>query len=405
MKIDSPIMNTYKQLPIQFEKGHGCWLQDKGSVPYLDTSAGLAVTSLGHNHPKINAAVYAQAKKLFHVSNQYYIEQQYQLAERLCEMSGLDQAFFCNSGAEANESAIKLARLYARTQGVSNPVIITMQYGFHGRTMGNISQALHNLNTYQFAPLLPGFISLPFNDLSILKICLENNPEVIAVMLEPIQGEAGVIVPSNDYLKEVRKLCDKHRALMILDEVQTGLGRTGEYFAFQHDSIEPDIMTLAKGLANGLPIGVCLAQKEVSRLFEPGLHGSTFGGNPLCCAVGLAVCNVIGQSAFLKHVRETGNYLLAQLKREFGLVKEVIDIRGQGLMIALECQFDCTLLPERALTHGILINVVQQRIIRLTPPLIITKEQCDFLVEKLSNTLQPLIRNRLKEKETLIEAF
>ena len=403
MKVDTPIMNTYKQLSIQFEKGYGCWLQDKHSIPYLDASAGLAVTNLGHNHAKINAAIQSQAKKLFHVSNQYYIEQQYRLAERLCDMSGLDQVFFCNSGAEANEAAIKLARLYGRKRRITNPVIITMRHGFHGRTMANISQALHNLDTYRFAPLLPGFISVPFNDLSILERCVLDNPSVVAIMLEPIQGEAGIVIPSQSYLKGIRELCDKHQILMVLDEVQTGLGRTGKCFAFQHEKAKPDIMTLAKGLANGLPIGVCLARKEVSQLFEPGMHGSTFGGNPLCCAVGLAVCNVIDDTKFLTQVSETGDYLLAQLKREFQALEDIKEIRGKGLMIAIECQFNCTAIPEMALKYGLLINVVQQRIIRLTPPLIITKQQCDFLVEQLASIMQRCQRNSFKQTEELME--
>lgn len=387
MKTISSLMPNYRRLPIEFDKGHGCWLQDNTSMPFLDANAGLGVINLGYNHPDIQRSMLKQAKKLFHVSNQYYIRQQEELAETLCQLSGLDSAYFCNSGSEANEVAIKLARLHARKQKIMNPIILTMRFGCHGSTMANVSQAFHDVNSYQFAPLLPGFVSVTYNDPQSLKHALIHHPNVVAVILEPIQGEAGVIIPDDNYLKEVRRICDQFNVLMVLDEVLTGCGRTGKFFAFEHLDIQPDIVTLAKGLGNGLPIGACLASKEVGELLTSGMHNSTFGGNPLCCAVALKVCQIIRQQKFLNHVIDTGHYLLAKLKQKLAQTTGITQIRGKGLLIAIECQFDCSLLPEIALDHHLLIHIVHKRIIQLTPALVITQDLCDHLVDILVTTI------------------
>ena len=380
-------MPTYSSLSIEFKEGHGCWLVDTNFNVYLDASAGLAVTNLGHCHPDINDALFEQAKKLFHVSDQYYISQQYDLATKLCNISGLDQAFFCNSGAEANETAIKLARLYGRYNKIKSPIIVTMRHGFHGRTMGNVSQAIHDANSYEFSPLMPGFLNISFNDIKALSKCLSENNQVVAIILEPIQGHAGVIMPDPKYLQMVRELCSQHQVLLILDEVQTGCGRTGKFFAYQHHHIQPDILTVAKGLGNGLPIGACLAKKEVSQLFKPGQHGSTFGGNPMCCAVASKVCECISNKQFLLNVLHVGQYLLNELQSKLSDRNTISAIRGSGLLIAIEYKYMCQKLPEIALKHYLLINVIQKHIIRLTPALIITKTQCDLLISRLIASL------------------
>ncbi|WP_119343594.1 aspartate aminotransferase family protein [Facilibium subflavum] len=381
-------MNTYNKVPLSFTKGQGVWLWDDKGNRYLDTIAALAVNILGYNHPALVALMREKVSDLIHVSNLYHIPEQENLAVRLCNISGLGKAFFANSGAEANETAIKLARLYGQQKGFENPKIISMTKGFHGRTMAMVSQYLNNPVSHQFSPLLPGILNVPFNDIEALEKMIVDNREIVAIFMEPIQGEAGVILPQPNYLQQVRQLCNRYDVLLILDEVQTAMGRTGKFFAFEHSQIMPDIVTLAKGLANGLPIGVCLAKNHIADLFKPGFHGSTFGGNPFVCAIADKVLDIIDDQDFLDKVADTGAYLYDQLKQQLGNIGEIKTIRGVGLMIGIEFYEDCKDLQAHALKAGILINIMHQNIVRIVPPLIMTKAECDHLVLKLKAAIQ-----------------
>ncbi len=385
--MNSSIMPTYGRLPVTFSRGEGVWLWDEHGKSYLDALSGIAVCNLGHAHPAVHRAICEQSKKLIHTSNLYQIEAQRQLAEQLTHLAGMENVFFANSGAEANEAAIKIARLYGKEKAISTPLIITMNQSFHGRTMATLSATGNPKVKQGFEPLLDGFVHIPYNDVSALKTVLQQSPNAVAVMLEPVQGEGGVNIPAADYLNQVRELCDKHQVLLILDEIQTGMGRTGQWFCHQHNAIQPDIMTLAKGLGNGVPIGACLARGQAAQLLTAGKHGSTFGGNPLACSAALAVIDTLKQTDLIPHASEKGHEITRQFKEKLHANPQVIDIRHRGLMIGIELSLPCAELVTIALNQGLLINVTAEKTIRLLPPLIIDSEQ----IQQLTSTLSDII--------------
>ncbi len=378
-------MQTFAALPVAFVRGEGVWLWDTKGKKYLDALAGIAVCGLGHAHPAVTAAICDQAGKLLHTSNWYQIPLQEQLAERLCMLADMDNAFFCNSGAEANEAAIKLARLYGHQRDILTPGIIVTENSFHGRTLATLSASGNRKIQSGFDPLVQGFYRVPYNDLDAVRQVGERNKDVVAVLVEPITGEGGVNVPDAGYLKGLRKICDERDWLLMLDEVQTGMCRTGKWFACQHEGVVPDVMTLAKGLGNGVPVGACLAHGKAAQVFTPGSHGSTFSGNPLVCRVALAVIDELEKGKFDIRAARTGERLLSKLKETLGKITGVKDIRGRGLMLAIELDRPCKDLLLIALEHGILINVTADNVIRLLPPLILTDKESDLLVQELKN--------------------
>ena len=392
MSDNQHLMKTYAPMDVTFDHGEGAVLWDTEGNQYLDALAGIAVCGLGHAHPAVTAALSEQAAKLVHTSNLYQIRNQQLLADELCRVSGLDSVFFSNSGAEANEAAIKIARMYGNTNGVSSPSIIVMENSFHGRTMATLS-ATGNRNVQAgFEPLVQGFIRAPFNNIEAIENIAANSSNVVAVMLEPIQGEAGINVPDADYLTRLRKICDDNNWLLILDEIQTGMGRTGKWFAYQHNGIKPDILTVAKSLGNGVPIGACIANSKSADVMKPGSHGSTFGGNPLACAAGLAVIRAIEEQNLVDKAAELGSLLRSRLGDAFGSVEGVSDIRGQGLMIGIQLEKPCKQLMSEALQHGLLISVQSEHVIRLLPPLIISEDQVEALAEKLRSLVIPFLQ-------------
>ncbi len=385
------LMNTYGRQPIAFSHGDGAWLWDLEGNRYLDCLCSIAVSGIGHAHPRLTAAIREQAGKLIHISNLYRIPEQEQLAERLCLLSGMDKAFFCNSGCEANEAAIKLARLYGHQKGIESPAIIVMEQSFHGRTIATLSATGNRKVQAGFEPLLSGFVRVPYDDAAALEQVATSNPNIVAVLVEPVQGEGGVNIPDDGYLARLREICDRHGWLLMLDEVQSGMGRTGKWFAFQHAGIEPDVMTLAKGLANGFPMGACLARGEAALAFTPGKHGSTFGGNPLACVAALTTLSVIEDEGLLAHAelcgRKSRDGLAAKLAGQPG----VRAIRGKGLMIGIELEHPCGELVQRALESGLLINVTAETVIRLLPPLNLKNEEVQMLVEKLGDIVKSFL--------------
>lgn len=382
-------MDNYDPLSVEFDKGIGSWLIDMHGERYLDALSGIAVCGLGHSHPSISKVIAEQSANLIHTSNIYRIPLQEKLAEKLVSHSGMDNVFFCNSGAEANEAAIKLARLHAHKQKITNPVILVMHNSFHGRTMATISATGSSTKAYQgFEPLLSGFKHIAFNDIEALKSSVNTIENIVAIMLEPIQGEGGIVIPNKNYLKTIRSICDKNNLLMIVDEVQTGMCRTGKWFAFQHEKILPDIMTIAKALGNGVPIGACLARGKSAKFFQAGSHGSTFGGNPLASSVALEVINILETKKIDKHAVELGSYFLENFRKSLEGVQGIIDIRGKGLMMAIELEKNCPDLVEKALNNKLLINVTSGNVIRLLPPLIMTKLEADQVVSILTDTLK-----------------
>jgi acetylornithine aminotransferase len=387
-------MTTYAPMDVTFDHGEGALLWDTEGKQYLDALAGIAVCGLGHAHPAVTAAIAEQAARLVHTSNLYQIENQQRLADELCRLSGLDRVFFANSGAEANEAAIKIARMYGNNKGVSSPGIIVMENSFHGRTMATLS-ATGNRNVQAgFEPLVQGFIRAPFNNIDAIENIAANSNHVVAVMVEPIQGEAGINVPDADYLSKLRKICDDNDWLLMLDEIQTGMGRTGQWFAFQHADLLPDIMTLAKALGNGVPIGACIANSRAAEVMKPGSHGSTFGGNPLACAAGLAVIKTIAQENLVERAANIGERLLDKLHAALDNVDGVKEIRGLGLMIGIQLEKPCKPLVSEALRHGLLISVQSDYVIRLLPPLTISEQQ----IETLTDTLGSLVGSFLKQE-------
>ncbi|MBB3243791.1 acetylornithine aminotransferase [Pseudomonas sp. Tn43] len=383
------LMSTYQPLALSFSKGMGTRLWDQAGREYLDAVAGVAVTNVGHSHPRIVAAISEQAGLLLHTSNLYSIDWQQRLAQKLVRLSGMERAFFNNSGAEANETALKLARLYGWHKGIEQPLVVVMENAFHGRTLGTLSASDGPAVRLGFNQLPGDFIKVPFGDLAALEAVQHvHGPRIVAILMEPIQGESGVQVAPPGYLKAVRKLCNRRAWLLMLDEIQTGIGRTGQWFAFQHEGIIPDVMTLAKGLGNGIPIGACLARGKAADLFTPGSHGSTFGGNPLACRVGCTVLEIIEEQGLLENARLQGERLLARLRIELADDPNVLAIRGQGLMIGIELKQpirDLTLIAAR--DHGLLINVTRGKTIRLLPPLTIDEREVEMIVRGIGRAL------------------
>ena len=378
------LMHTYARLPVTFTRGEGSWLYDQAGRKYLDGLSGIAVCALGHAHPAVTRAVCEQAGKLVHTSNLYGIEQQQVLGERLTTLAGMDRVFFANSGAEANEAAIKLARLWGHRKGIDNPVIVVMENSFHGRTMATLTATGNRKVQAGFEPLVHGFARVPYGDLEALQTAARNLKDIVAVLVEPVQGEGGVHIPPDDYLPGIRALCDEQGWLMMLDEIQTGMGRTGRPFAFQHHGITPDVITLAKALGNGVPIGACLARGDAAELFGPGSHGSTFGGNPLACAAALAVLEVMEKERLWERAASLGERMLTGFRERLGSLEGVVDIRGQGLMIGIELERSCGELVNRALEQGLLINVTAERVLRLLPPLVLNDEEAEHLTKGVS---------------------
>ncbi len=388
------IMNTYGRLPVSFVKGEGCYLYDEQGQRYLDALTGIAVCGLGHSHPAVAQAISEQASTLMHTSNLYGIPNQEELADKLCELSAMDRVFFSNSGAEANEAAIKIARRFGHTvKNIDLPTIIVANKSFHGRTLSTLSATGNPKVQAGFEPLVPGFIHVDFNDMGAIKQVADHNDNIVAVMVEPIQGEGGLITPANSYLKEIRAFCDEKGFLMILDEIQTGVCRTGKWFAGQHSDIVPDVMTLAKGLGNGFPIGACIAKGPATEILVPGTHGSTFGGNPLACAAALATINTMQEQNLEQRAAELGDYFQQGFKQSLAdLIKQgfVKDIRGKGLMIGIELAQTCTELVKKALDKKLLINVTADNVIRLLPALITSDTQADEIIAIVSELIADL---------------
>jgi len=385
------LMKTYAPLDVCFDRGQGAYLYDDKGTEYLDALSGIAVCGLGHAHPAVTRAIQVQAGKLLHTSNLYCIQNQQQLSDRLSKVSGMDRVFFSNSGAEANEAAIKLARLHGNKQSIENPSIIVTDGSFHGRTLATLTATGNRKVHAGFEPLVQGFIRAPYNDIEAIKNIAQNSKNVVAILVEPAQGEGGINLPDANYLNQLRTICDEHNWLLMLDEIQTGMGRTGKWFAFQHSDIIPDVMTLAKGLGNGVPIGACVAHGAAAELFQPGNHGSTFGGNPLTCSAANAVIDSIEQDQLVQRAAELGSRLADGFIKQLSNVNGVTEIRGFGLLIGIELDRDCAELVKLALQKNILINVTAGNVVRLLPPLILTDAQADQIVDTVSQLIQSFL--------------
>ena len=389
------LMNTYMRQSVTFTRGEGVWLWDTAGEKYLDALAGVAVNGLGHAHPKLVKAISEQAAKLIHVSNYYHIAEQEALADKLCEVSGMDKVFFCNSGCEANEASIKLARLYGHNKGITNPEIIVMDKSFHGRTMATLSATGNRKVQAGFEPLVSGFIRVPYDDIEAVKQVASRNANVVAILVEPVQGEGGINIPkdASGYLEALRQICDAHGWLLMLDEVQTGIGRTGTWFAFQHTNIQPDVMSLAKGLGSGVPIGACVARGAAANVFTYGKHGSTFGGNPLACAAGLATLQAIEQEDLCKNAKRIGDLIRLGFEAEFKNTQGVTTVRNAGLMIGIELDRPCGDLVKMALAAKLLINVTADNVVRLLPPLVMNESEAKELVQRLAALIKTFLNN------------
>ena len=388
----SHVMNTYARLPVSFVRGEGVWLWDVEGKRYLDGLSGIAVNTLGHAHPRFTAALTGQIGKLMHCSNVYQIPEQEMLADKLCNLSGMQEVFFSNSGCEANEAAIKLARLYGHGRGIESPAIIVMEKAFHGRTLATLSATGNRKVQAGFEPLVGGFVRVPYDDLEAIRHVAQHNSNVVAVLVEPIQGEGGIRTTDIEYLQQLRQICTEQNWLLMLDEVQTGIGRTGRWFAHQHTNILPDVMTLAKGLGSGVPISACLAAGAATGTFGPGNHGSTFGGNPLACVAGLTTLNIIEQDQLLAHAEQLGQFIRQGFATALQGVKGFRELRGQGLMIGIELDKPCVDLVKQALARGLLINVTADNVIRLLPPLVMSQDEA----QQLLGILCPLIKDFLQ---------
>ena len=388
----SHLMNTYNRQPVAFVRGEGIWLWDENGKRYLDALAGVAVDCLGHSHPKLVQAICEQAKTLIHTSNIYQIPRQEQLADKLAALSGMDNVFFCNSGAEANEAAIKIARLYGHGKGIDIPTIVVMEKSFHGRTMATLTATGSRKVQAGFEPLLTGFARVPYDDIEAVAQVAQHNKNIVAILVEPVQGEGGVNIPAPDYLRQLRALCDDHGWLLMLDEIQTGIGRTGTWFAHQQSGIVPDVMSLAKGMASGFPIGACLAKGAAAEMFKPGNHGTTFGGNPLACTAALATLEAIETLALVEHAGQLGQFLLRGFVDQLTGMHGVVQIRGLGLMIGIELDRPCADLVGRALQQGLLINVTADKVVRLLPPLIMTQDEAELLITSLSQLVKDFLQ-------------
>ena len=377
------LVTAYRPLPVNFTHGDGCYLYDSDSKQYLDALCGISVTSLGHNYPPLTAAIQEQASTLLHTSNLYSIIWQQKLADLLCESAQMDRVFFANSGAEANEAAIKLARLYGHQQGIDKPQIVVMQQAFHGRTMATLSATGSRKVQAGFEPLVSGFVRAPYNDIASIEAIANTNRNVVAVLVEPVQGEAGIVIPDRGYLTALRKICDQNNWLLMLDEIQSGMGRSGKMFACQHEAVLPDVMTLAKALGNGVPIGACITKDKAAEVFQPGNHGSTFGGNPLACRAAHTVLESMIADKIADQAAERGQQLFSALQRGLADNRQVAEIRHLGLLLAVELKIPCQALVVQALEQGLLINVTADRVIRLLPPLIISAAQTHEIASKL----------------------
>jgi acetylornithine/N-succinyldiaminopimelate aminotransferase len=386
--MSEPLMATYRRLPVAFEHGEGVWLWDTDGRRYLDALSGIAVCGLGHAHPAVREAICDQAGLLVHTSNLYRIPEQERLGAMLTEMSGMDRVFFANSGAEANEAAIKLARLSAHQRGVENPAILVAENSFHGRTLATLSATGNRKVQAGFEPLVQGFVRVPYDDIAAIETAAAHRSNIVAILVEPIQGEGGIRIPAVDYGPRLRELCDRHGWLLICDEIQTGMGRTGRLFAHEHHGTAPDVITLAKGLANGVPIGACLARGAAAEVLGPGSHGSTFGGNPLACRAARAVLETIVADDLIANAAEQGAYLLKGFREALSSVRGVIDVRGQGLMLGIELDRPCADLVGLALDAGLLINVTAERVVRLLPPLILTRPEAEQLLQELAGLIE-----------------
>lgn len=382
------LMNTYGTRTLNFVRGEGVWLFDAQDKRYLDAISGIAVCGLGHSHPVVAATIAKQAATLVHTSNLYNIPQQEKLGETLCQLSGMDKVFFGNSGAEANECAIKLARFYGHSKAIENPVIIVMENSFHGRTLATLTATGNRKVQAGFEPLVQGFVRAPYGDVEAITTIATNNPNVVAVLVEPIQGEGGVNIPADDYLNRLCEICSQHDWLLMLDEVQTGNGRTGKYFAYQHNGILPDVVTTAKGLGNGFPIGACLAKGIAAELFQPGNHGSTYGGSPLACATAQSVVDILLKENLIERAANLGAQLLEDFEKELASCDRVVAIRGKGLMIGIELKQECPNLVSDAAAQGLLINVTAGKVVRLLPPLVLSDTDVSFLVTTLCNLIR-----------------
>jgi acetylornithine aminotransferase len=387
------LMNTYMRQPVTFVKGEGVWLWDEKGDKYLDALSGVAVNGLGHAHPKLVKAISDQAARLIHVSNIYHIAEQEALGDKVCELSGMDNVFFCNSGCEANEAAIKLARLYGHNQGIENPEIIVMEQSFHGRTMATLSATGNYKVQAGFEPLVSGFIRVPYDDVEAVKHVAEHHPNIVAILVEPVQGEGGINIPkdASGYLESLRKICDAHNWLLMIDEVQTGIGRTGTWFAFQHTNIKPDVMSLAKGLGSGVPIGACVASGKAAEVFTYGKHGSTFGGNPLATAAGLATLNIIAEEGLRENAEKIGDMIRVGFLDALKDTAGVVTVRNAGLMIGVELDRPCGELVKMALEDKLLINVTAEKVIRLLPPLVMNEAEAHALVKRLSDLIKQFL--------------
>ncbi|MCV2216655.1 aspartate aminotransferase family protein [Thauera sp. Sel9] len=382
------LMQTYARQPVSFVRGQGALLWDTRGIEYLDAIAGVAVTNLGHAHPEIATAIAEQASLLLHTSNMFSIAWQERLGERLCALAGMERAFFCNSGAEANEAALKLARLHAHRLGVAQPQVLVMENSFHGRTFATLAATGNPAVHRGFEPLMPGFLRVPYDDINAVRTAAAATPGIVAVLVEPVQGEGGVRVASCEYLQRLRELCDEHGWLLMIDEVQTGMGRTGAWFGFQHAGVAPDVITLAKGLGNGFPIGACLARGEAAKLFSPGHHGSTFGGSPLACRIGCTVLDIMEREHISQHAAAMGERLLSGLRDRLRHQPNVVAIRGHGLMVGIETDAHCSELVGLALAkERLLISVTRGNTIRLLPPLIINAAQVDDIIGRVGRLL------------------
>jgi len=383
-------MSNYGRLDVTFTHGSGVRLYDDGGREYLDALCGIAVCGLGHAHPDVTRALAEQAARLVHTSNLYRIERQERLAEKLAALTGMERSFFCNSGAEANEAALKIARKYGHQQGIERPVVIAMNGSFHGRTMAALSATGNPKVHAGFTPLLDGFLHVPYDDVDAVGAAAAR-ADVVAVIVEPVLGEGGVGVPQARYLTALRKLCDDRGLLLMIDEVQTGMGRTGRWFGFQHDGILPDVVMLAKGLGNGVPIGACLARGAAAEVLGPGTHGSTFGGNPLVAAAALAVIEVIERDDLVARAAALGTRMLTAFRERLGALSGVREVRGHGLMLGIVLEQPCADLVKQALAAGLLINVTADRVVRLLPPLIMSDAEADAIVDRVSTLVEQFL--------------
>ncbi len=386
------VMNTYGRLPVALSHGVGCRVWDVNGKEYLDGLGGIAVNTLGHAHTKLVAALQEQVGKMIHCSNYYHVPLQEQLAAKLVELSGLTNVFFCNSGLEANEAAIKLARKFGHDRGIEQAQIVVFENAFHGRSLATLSATGNPKIHAGFTPLVPGFIRVPRNDIAALRAATENNPNVVAVLLEPIQGEGGIHEMHRDFMQALRQLCDERNWLLMLDEIQCGIGRTGEWFAYQGLGIMPDVVSLAKGLGSGVPVGALMAGPRAANVLQPGNHGTTFGGNPLSMRAGVETLRIMQEEHLLDNAAQVGAYLKEQLQQAFATTAGVVEVRGHGLMLGIELDRPCGELLQRGLERGVLFSVTADRVVRLVPPLILSRQEADQLVALLVPMIQEFVQ-------------